>query len=160
MRKLQSKLFPNCELPESGDIGFYDRIPNGFHHEVYLYLSEETVADHTATEKAAEFFDKAPEWDVFCRKTFLSFEEESAEHKTVKEYFDCYKEEIPEAFGAEDVSALTLTDMINLLKFKSMASHGSGEEQSFIVDFTLGYDQILCVKFNIDEKVDSIAWES
>lgn len=160
MKKLPSKLFANCNIPESGDMGFYNIIPEGFNHEVFLYLSEETVADNKAIEKAAQFFDKAVYWDTFCRKTFLSFDEESEEYKTVEAYFNCYKDEVPNVFNVEDVSVLSLADMVNHLIFLSMASHGNGEEQHFVVDFTLGYDQILCVSFDSKQNYMYISWES
>lgn len=160
MKTLPSRLFPNCELPENDDVGFYDIIPEGFNHEIYLYLSKETVADDEAVKKSAEFFDKVLHWDTFCREIFLSFDEDSEEHRTVKEYFAFYKEEIPEVFNTEDISALSLADMVNHLKLQSMASHESGDAQNFVVDFTLGYDQILCVKFNNEGNYLSISWES
>lgn len=160
MKKLPSKLFLNCDIPESGDVGFFDIIPEGFCHVVDLYLSEETVAEGNSIEKAAQFFDKAANWDAFCRKLFLSFEEDSEEHGTVMEYFEFYQEEVPEVFGVEDVSALSFAEMVNHLAFKSMASHGLGDAQQFVVDFTLGYDQLLCVKFDGESNYLDIAWES
>lgn len=153
-------MFANCDIPQSGDAGFYDIVPEGFSHAVDLYLSEETIADNNAIENAAQFFDKAVHWDSFCRKTFLSLNKGFEEFKTVKEYFEFYKEEVPEVFGVEDVSALSLADMVSCLVFKSMASHESGDEQIFIVDFTLGYDQLLCVAFDKEYRSISISWES
>lgn len=160
MKKLPSELFANCDIPKSGDVGFYDIIPEGFSHEVYLYISGETVSDDKAIEKAAQFFDRAVYWDAVCREIFLFLDEESEEYRTVGAFFEFYKDEIPEVFEAEDVSSLSLADMVNRLAFKSMASHANGDEQSFIVDYTLGYDQVLCVKFDSKCNYESIAWES
>lgn len=160
MKKLPSKLFADCSIPESGDIGFYNIIPEGFSHEVDLYLSEETVADNKAIEKAAQFFDKAVYWDTACRKIFLSFDKESEEYETVKEYFNFYRDEVPDVFEVEDVSILSLVDMVDCLIFKSMASHENGGEQHFVVDFTLGYDQILCVSFDCEHNYMYISWDS
>lgn len=160
MKKLPSKLFTNCDIPESGDVGFYDIVPEGFNHAVHLYLSEQTVAEDNAIEKAAQFFDKAAHWDAFCRKIFLSLDKEGEEFETVEEYFEFYKEEVPEIFGVEDVSALSLADMVNHLVFNSMASHESGDEQHFVIDFTLGYDQILCIEFDNEYSYAHISWES
>lgn len=160
MKKLPSKLFADCDIPVSGDVGFYDIIPEGFKHEVYLYLGEETVVDDKAIEKAAQFFDKAVYWDGFCRKTLLSFEEDSEEHETITQYFEFYKDEVPVVFDVEDVSALSLADMVSRLIFKSMASHEDGDEQHFVVDITLGYDQLLYVNFDSESNYVNITWES
>lgn len=159
-KKLPSKLFSNCNIPESGDMGVFDLIPEGFSHEVNLYLSKETLADDKAIEKAAQFFDKAVYWDSECRKIFLSFVKESEEYETVEEYFNFYKDEVPDVFEVEDVSTLSLADMVNCLIFKSMASHENGDEQHFVVDFTLGYDQILCVRFDCEYNYMYISWDS
>lgn len=160
MKKLPSKLFANCDIPESGDVGFYDIIPEGFEHEVFLYLGEETVEDDKATEKAAQFFDKAVHWDSYCRETFLSYPKDSKEYETITQYFEFYKDEAPEVFGVEDISTLSLTDMVNCLLFKTMASHESGNEQHFVIDFTLGYDQLLCANFDGESNLVSVSQES
>lgn len=160
MIQLPSKLFPNCDIPESGDAGFYDIIPEGFHHAVNLYLSEGTVAEFEAIEKAAQFFDKAAFWNTFCRNILISFEEGSEEYQIVAEYFEFYKDEVPEVFDVEDASVLTLTEMVDLLTLESMASHENGVEQHFVVDFTLGYDQILCVIFDNANNYKNISWDS
>lgn len=153
-------MFADCELPASGDVGFFDIIPEGFKHEVYLYLGEETVADDKAIETAAQFFDKAVYWDSFCRKIFLSFEEDSEEYETITQYFEFYTDEVPDVFDIDDVSALSLADMVSRLIFKSMASHENGDEQHFVVDFTLGYDQLLCVNFDSESHYVNVSWES
>lgn len=61
-------------------------------------------------------------------------------------------------FEAYKTKALTLADKVNLLQFKGMASHGFGDGQTFVVDFTLGYDQILCIEFHSDFEYSNIAW--
>lgn len=160
MKQFPSKLFPNCQYSGEDDIGFYDTIPQGFDHAVSLYLGKETVKDDKAVEKAAAFFDQAAHWDSLCRSIFLAIEEYAEGDETVEEYFDFYKEEVPEVFDTEDVDALSLEDMVNKLELVSMASHESGNEQNFVVDFTLGYDQILCAEFDSNSEFQFIAWES
>lgn len=160
MKELPSKLFANCIIPESGDMGVYDIIPEGFSQEVELYLSEETIADDKAIKKAAKFFDKVAYWDSKCRKLIRSFDKENEEYETIEEYFNFYKDEAPELFEVDDVSALTFSDMVKCLTLKSMASHENGEDQYFVVDFTLGDDQILCFSFDNKYEYMDISWES
>ena len=160
MKTLPSRLFPNCAFSAEEAAGFYDIIPQGYTKVVSLFLSKETVADDEAIQKAAVFFDRVQEWDAFGRAAFLSAEEGSEDDEMVAEYFDFYKEEAPDVFGDVDISALTLADMVNGLELCGMATHGCGEGQHFVVDFTLGYDQMLCVSFDVNSECKNIAWES
>jgi len=159
MKTLPSKCFPSCEFSQDSDAGFYDIIPQGYEHVVSLYLGKETVKNDDAIENAGAFFDKVHEWDVFCRN-FLSAEKDSEDAEMIAEYFSFYKDEVPEVFDSSDVSVLTLSDMVNCLKLSHMGTHGSGKDQQFNVDFTLGYDQLLCVYFDSNSEFDHIAWES
>lgn len=156
MKELQSELFSNLAIPENEDFGLYETVPEGFDNKVSLFISEKTITNDTALKKAGEFFDKAVYWDAYCRKLFI----ENSADSDVEGYFEFYKEEVPEVFEAYKTKALTLADKVNLLQFKGMASHSCEDEQTFVVDFTLGYDQILCVEFNSDFEYSSIAWES
>ncbi|MDL2233462.1 DUF2004 domain-containing protein [Ruminococcaceae bacterium OttesenSCG-928-L11] len=160
MKSLPSKLFPGCTFSPNKDVGFYDITPAGFEHVISLYLGRETVKEDAAIGRAAVFFDRAAHWDTFCREAFLAAEEGGEDEEMIAEYFDFYREEVPEVFGVEDVSALSLPEMVKSLTLAGMATHGSGPEQRFNVDFTLGYDQLLCVYFNSDGEFDRIAWES
>ena len=160
MKILPSKLFPGCELNTDKDSGFYDIIPQGFEHEVSLFISCETAKSDAAIAKAAAFFDKLHEWNTLCKNAFLAAEEGSEDGDMIAEYFEFYKEEAPEVFGDADPDDLFLPDMLELLALGNMASHGAGEEQIFNVDFTLGFDQLLCAYFNSDFDLDHIAWES
>ena len=160
MKTLPSKLFPNCSFPSDKGVGFYDITPEGFNHVISLYLGSETVKDDEAIAKAADFFDKASEWDSFCRDAFLSVPEDSDDYKMILEYFSFYKDEVPEVFGVPDASVLSLSDMVRCLILSHMGTHGIGSEQKYNVDFTLGYDQLLCVYFDCDGTFDHIAWES
>lgn len=176
MKKLPSSLFPNCEFANENGAGFFEIIPHGFDHEVSIYLSAETVRDDKAVERAAAFFDKAAHWDTLCRKLILSFEEDSEDYETVEEFFEFYKDEAPEVFSkdfdfskdeapevfsAGDVSSLSLEAMVSFLRFKGMGAHEGGmEEENYVVDFTLGYDWILCVTFDSESNFDYISWES
>ncbi len=156
MKKIQSKLFSNLEILENEDFGLYGTVPSGFDNEVSLFISEDTVTNDIALNKAIEFFDKANHWNTYCRNLFI----ENSEDSVVKDYFDFYKEEIPEVFEADNLKMLSLSDMVNLLKLTGMSSHNSESEQIFIVDFTLGYDQLLSLSFNADIEFRNIAWES
>lgn len=156
MKVLQSKLFSNLEIPENEDFGLYEIVPKGFDNEVSLFISEKTITNDTALKKAGEFFDKAVYWNTYCRKLFI----ENSADSSVKEYFEFYKEEVPEVFEAYNTKTLTLADKVNLLQFTGMASHDCDDEQTFVVDFTLGYDQILCVEFDSHFKFSNIAWEN
>jgi len=160
MKALPSKLFPGCEFSQEKDAGFYDIIPQGYDHTISLYLSKETVSNDDAITTAAAFFDKVHEWDTFCKNAFLSAEKDSEDAEMIEEYFDFYKEEAPDVFDISDVSELSLFDMVKCLKLSGMAAHGCGNAQSFNVDFTLGYDQLLCVYFDSASGFDHIAWES
>ena len=160
MKTLPSKVFPQCEFSQEKDIGFYNITPQGYEHIISLYLSKETVKDDVSIAKAADFFDKLHHWDTFCRDVFASVEEDGEDAEMIAEYFDFYKEEVPEVFGDSDISKLSIADMIKSLKLVNMSSHGSENTQKFVVDFTLGYDQILCVHFDNDSNLNYIAWES
>lgn len=160
MKILPSKLFRNCSIPESGDMGVYDIIPEGFSQEIELYLSEETISDDKAIARAAKFFDKVVYLDKKCRKIMLSCNDESEENETIVEYFNFYKDEAPDVFEVDDVSTLSLEDMVNFLTLKGMASHENGDDQYFVVDFTLGEDQILCISFDNEYNYMDISWES
>lgn len=156
MKELQSELFSNLSIPEDEDFGLYETVPKGFDNEVSLFISKKTIMNDTALKKAGEFFDKADYWNIYCRKLFI----ENSADSDVEEYFEFFEEEVPEVFEAYRTKALTLADKVNLLQFKGMASHGFGNGQTFVVDFTLGYDQILCVEFHSDFEYSNIAWES
>lgn len=160
MKALPSKLFPNCSFSTDEDAGFYDIIPNGFNHVVSLYLGSETVKDDEAIEKAAAFFDRIHEWNAFCRNAFITAEQNSEDFEMTAEYFSFYKDEVPEVFGVDDASGLSLADMVKSLQLSHMGTHGSGADQRYNVDFTLGYDQLLCVYFDSESNFDHIAWES
>lgn len=160
MKTLPSKLFPNCSFSQDKDAGFYDIIPNGFHHAVSLYLGSETVKDDEAIESAANFFDRIHEWNDFCRNAFLIVEQDSEDFEMIAEYFSFYKDEVPAVFGVEDTSDLSLADMVSSLQLSHMGTHGSGTDQRYNVDFTLGYDQLLCVYFDSEINFNHIAWES
>lgn len=160
MDTLPSKLFPGLAIPQNTDVGFYDTVPEGFQHPVRLYLSLKTVQDNSALTTAGQFFDRVKEWDTLCRGAFLNTERDSEDWEMVQEYFDFYKDEAPEVFGVPCPEGLTLDQMVNSLALQSMASHGSGKGQYFVVDFTLGYDQLLCAYFKKDFCLDHIAWES
>lgn len=160
MKTLPSVRFPNCTFPPEQDAGFYDIVPDGFANAVSLYLGSDTVTDDAAIAKAGAFFDRLLEWDVFCRNTFASAEKGSEDYELIMEYFGFYQEEVPEVFGTGNVVGLSLEDMVKCLTLAHMGTHGSGAEQSFNVDFTLGYDQLLCVYFNSDSSFNHIAWES
>lgn len=160
MKTLPSKLFPNCTFSPDDDAGFYDITPAGFDHVVSLYLGGETVKDDQAIARAAAFFDRVTEWDALCRRAFASAPKDSEDYEMVMEYFDFYKDEVPEVFGVDDASTLSLADMIKCLKLAHMGTHGSSDKQVFNVDFTLGYDQLLCGYFDNAGKLDHIAWES
>lgn len=160
MKTLPSKLFPNCSFSTDGAAGFYDIIPGGFDHVVSLYLASETVKDDEAIEKAAAFFDRIDEWDNFCRNAFITAEQGSEDSKMIAEYFSFYSDEVPEVFGADDVAALSLADMVKSLRLCHMGTHGSGASQRYNVDFTLGYDQLLSVYFDSGGNFDHMAWES
>ncbi len=155
MGKYLSKLFGELEIPENEDEGFYDIVPKGFDEVVNLYIGIGTVQDKEAIIKAIEFFDRAVNLDIECRKIFLS-----SENDIVEEYFDFFKEESPEVFNTDDCSKLTLEEMVKKLKFHQMASHDNGEEQEFVVDFTLDPEEMLCVKFNDKFEFKSVDWES
>ncbi len=148
MDKFNSKLFGELEIPRDEDFGFYDTVPN-------LYIGLGTVENDEAMNRAIEFFDKAKEIEVECRKIFLANED-----SLIEEYFEYFKDEAPEVFNCKNVDSLTLSEMINMLKFTTIASHENGDDQSFNVDFTLGYDQILCVVFDSNYQFDYISWES
>lgn len=156
MKKIQSKLFSNLEIPENEDFGLYGTVPDGFDNEVSLFISEDTIARDTALNKAIEFFDKANYWNIHCRNILI----ENSGDSDVKDYFDFYKEEVPEVFEIDNVEMLTISDMVNLLKLTGMSSHNSASDQILAVDFTLGYDQLLSVSFNADIEFRNIAWES
>lgn len=160
MQTLPSKLFPRCTFSPDKDAGFYDITPKGFDHVVSLYLGSETVKDDEAIAKAAQFFDRLSEWDDFCRNVFISAEKGSEDNVMVMEYFNFYREEVPQVFGVEDAASLSLADMVKSLSLSHMGTHGSGAEQRFNVDFTLGYDQLLCAYFDSESNLDHIAWES
>lgn len=160
MKVLPSKLFPNCSFSPDKDAGFYDITPKGFEHAVSLYLGSETVKDDMAIENAARFFDRVNEWNSFCRDMFQSVQECSADFNMVMEYFDFYRDQVPEVFGVADAEALSLPEMVNCLKLDHMGTHGSGSGQEYHVDFTLGYDQLLCVYFDSESKFNHMAWES
>ncbi|MGI6153254.1 MAG: hypothetical protein ACOYJB_05375 [Christensenellaceae bacterium] len=160
MKTLPSRLFPNCTFSAEKSAGFYDITPEGFDHVVSLFLDDEAVKDDKAIENAARFFDRVHEWDAFGRNAFMSAEEGSEDADMIQEYFDFFREEVPEVFDAEDVAALSVPDMVKKLKLRGMAACGNGDAQTFWVDFTLGYDQLLCVHFNHESKFDHIAWES
>ena len=160
MKILPSKLFPGCTFSPEDDAGFYDITPKGFDHVVSLYLGSETTKNDDAVKKAAQFFDRVSEWDEFCRRAFIAAEEGSEEYVMIMEYFDFYREEVPQVFGTEDVFTLSLPEMVKGLVLNHMGAHGSGTEQRFNVDFTLGYDQLLSVYFDSDSRFDHMAWES
>lgn len=160
MKTLPSKLFTNCSFSADKDAGFYDTIPLGYDHPVSLYLGEETVKNDEAIERAAIFFDRIAEWDNFCREAFISVKEDSEDVEMIGEYFSFYQDEVPEVFGVDNVSLLSLPDMVKKLTLKQMATHGIGTEQYFTIDFTLGYDQLLCAYFDCNSNLDHLAWES
>lgn len=160
MKILPSKLFPNCTFSSDEDAGFYDITPAGYEHVISLYLGSETVKDDEAIARAASFFDQVAEWDAFCRKAFVSAEEGGEDHEMIVEYFGFYRDEVPEVFGVDDASSLSLSDMVKSLTLAHMGTHENGGEQRHHVDFTLGYDQLLCVYFDANCKLDHIAWES
>lgn len=160
MKTLPSKLFPNCSFSTKEDAGFYDVTPVGFNHVVSLYLSSETVKDDASIAKAAAFFDRLHEWNDFCRNAFISANQDSEDSEMIKEYFNFYKEEVPEVFEVEDPSELSLAGMVQTLQLAGMGTHGSGAGQHYHVDFTLGYDQLLSVYFDSDGNFDHMAWES
>ena len=156
MKELQSELFSNLTIPEDEDFGLYETVPKGFDNEVSLFISKDTITNDTALKKAGEFFDNAVYWNTYCRKLFI----ENSADSDVEGYFEFFEEEVPEVFEAYKTKTLILADKVNLLQFEGMASHGFGDEQTFVVDFTLGYDQILCVEFQSDFEYSNIAWES
>lgn len=160
MKTLPSKLFPDCSFTSDEDAGFYDITPEGFNHIVSLYLSIEVVKDDKLIVKAAAFFDRLHEWNDFCRTALMSAEQKSEEFETIMEYFSFYKEEAPEVFGEGNVPDLSLADMVKSLQLSHMGTHGSGAEQRYNVDFTLGYDQLLTIYFDSDCTFERIAWES
>jgi len=155
MKVLPSRLFPGCEFDDSEGIGFYDITPTGFDHVVSLYISDETVGDDAAIARAGAFFDEIVRWDQECRQLFSTTENEA-----VTSYFDFHRDEVPDVFGVPDAESLSLADMVGCLALEGMASHGDAEHQQFVVDFTLGCDEILCVFYTSDWQVDHIAWES
>jgi hypothetical protein len=134
--------------------------PLGFDHHVSLYLGTETVASDEAIAKAGAFFDQVLAWDRLGRGLFASTEPGSEDSLMINDYFQVYVDELPEVFDADDPSKLSLTEKIESLWLKHMGTHGNGDEQIFHVDFTLGYDQLLCVYFDSNMDATHIAWES
>lgn len=79
---------------------------------------------------------------------------------TISEYIDFYLEEVPDIFETDTPNNLSMREKIERLQLKGMSSHGDKENQHFVVEFTLGYDQLLCVNFDSDLIPKSIIWES
>lgn len=160
MPTFPSKLFPNCEYSSNKDAGFFNITPVGYAHPVRLFLGSETTNDKNAIAKAAEFFDNIHKWDVFCRHYFTNANSSEEDKAEVQEYFDFYLEEVPQVFNTPAPQDLALSQKVNSLVLTAMASHGNGEAQTFVVDFTLGYDQLLCIYFNANGEFKCQAWES
>ncbi|MEG0328398.1 MAG: DUF2004 domain-containing protein [Erysipelothrix sp.] len=77
----------------------------------------------------------------------------------VRDYFEFYLEEIPEVFEVDNPQNLSQSEMTDCLKVHAVASHCNGEHQFFVIDYTLGYDQLLALKFD-KGGIIQIAWES
>ncbi len=158
MRKIISKLFGVLECSDTEDVGFYDITPIGFSHEVFIYLGSGVTASEAAVDSAVSFLDDLASIDLKCRE-IIENEYANVEDATVQEYFDFYKENVPAVFNTLDISSLTIKEMIDKLVIHQIGIH-KDDEIEYVVDYTLGYDQLLCVKFDEKKEFENIAWES
>lgn len=155
MKRLPCRLFPKC-MYESGEDAFFENcVPLGFRQPISLYLSTETTVSPLSVNRAAAFFDQVSHWDTYCRKIFLSFKKGSEEAALVEEYCGFFRKEFE-----KDLGRLTTEELVKRFRFKGMASHERGTDQRFVVDFTLGFHQVLCVQFDCNQKYIGISWDS
>lgn len=120
-----------------------------------MYVSEVTIKNEESLKKFALFLENLQSY-FLKSKEILS----SSDDSDIDEFFDFYKEEIPEVFGQTPPVTLTKKQLVKLLRLKGIATHGAGADQQFVLDFTLGYDQLLCVKYDANLQFSNIAWES
>lgn len=137
------------------DMGFTDIYVPFLDYPIHhIYISEETAAN----EKALEAFDK------FLNNLEMRINEgysilKETDDSDFVSYFEFFQEEVPDVFEIDNSQTLSKEDKVEYLKVCGLASHGSEDNQYFVIDFTIGYDQLLALKFNKTTEVE-IAWES
>lgn len=155
METLSSRVFPHCTYKKGEEAVFSDLHLLGYAKPVSLYLSAETTGDDRSAKNAAAFFDQVRDWDKLCRKIFLSFHPGSEEYALLEGYFKFFREEFP-----KDLGDASRADLVKRLRLKGMAAHEQGDNQRFVVDFTLGYFQILCAQFDHAHKFTGLSWDN
>ncbi|MFV0393896.1 MAG: hypothetical protein ACK5LC_05825 [Coprobacillaceae bacterium] len=157
MKRIESKIFGIFEVDDSKDVGIFKDMNNNLleRNISHLYISKSTLSDDDSINKTITFFDNIDQWNQIGRQYL-----EESNDEEINKYFDFYIEEVPEVFKTNEPKKLTKKEKINSLILYSMASHGSKKEQKFVLNFTLGYDQILCLKFDTEFKIIGVAWES
>lgn len=154
MKTLPCRLFPKCMFESGEDAIFENCVPLGFHQPISLYLSTATTTSPLSVKRAAAFFDRVSHWDTYCRKILLSYKKNSRESTLVEEYCEFFRKEFE-----KDLGRLTKEELVKRLRFKGMASHKKGSDQRLVVEFTLGFHQVLCVQFDCNENYIGISWD-
>ncbi len=158
LKTVKSKLFGTLEYQATENTGFSGIAPVGFDNEVFVYFGSDTTANDEAVDNAIRFIDDLVNIDLKCREIIENIAK-LGEDLTVDEYFEFYKEEVPDVFGVSDISELSTKAMVDKLVLCSVAAHNTDDVQ-YVVDYTLGYDQLLCINFNHNKEFSHISWES
>ncbi len=156
MININSKVFGTLTIEAKDDDGFFDGVsPKNFHANINIYIENEVIKCEKSLEKVTQFLDNIDDIDLICRE---KFNEDKSE--MVTSYFDFFKEEAPDVFGTDEVSELTLHQMVSKLELVGINCHETTEGLLIVVDYSLGYDQLLCVSFDGNHTLLDISWES
>jgi molecular chaperone GrpE (heat shock protein) len=167
--KLNSSKFPNFEY-EKGD-WIMEKISNG-QQTIWFDVEEELTEDEQAMEIVAEMLDDSDALVEtardYLKKALADWKNKY--HRTVKFFLNFHKKHMEKEARAallpvEDLSKLSLTDMIDYLKMKRFGSYVDSDtkQQAFIMDLSLNpavTDELLVIHFNLERQVTRVAHES
>ncbi len=154
--EINSSTFGVLTIDSKDEDAFFDNVsPKNFHANVNIYIDNEVIKCQKSLEKVTGFLDNIDDIDLFCRAKFN--EDKSA---FVTDYFNFFKEEASDVFGSEDVSCLTLSKMVSKLELVGINCHETTEGLQIVVDYSLGYDQLLCAAFDREYTLLNLSWES
>ncbi len=154
--EINSSTFGVLTIDSKDEDAFFDNVSSkNFHANVNIYIDNEVIKCEKSLEKVTGFLDNIDDIDLICR---AKFNEDKSE--MVTSYFDFFKEEAPDVFGTDEVSELTLHQMVSKLELVGINCHETTEGLLIVVDYSLGYDQLLCVNFDGNHTLLDIGWES